>query len=174
MWPAHAKSSTKPLSGWMCEDVQHDLAYSFLSTLPQSFRVDGLLKGTDTSAATTSHLGGVAEIMPRIKQVYLRLSSAIVFALRGLQLYWCTQEDLDEDPRYLTRVNRKITEGRRLCEADIKVALQLIEQIFSIRSCSTNGHSAVCQLVRNMKTKGAPRFELGIERAVSTLHHCII
>ena len=66
-------------------------------------------------------------------------------------------------------INRKITKGRRLCEADIKVALQLIEQIFSIRSCSTNGHNAVFQLVRNMETKGAPRPELGIGRTV----HCI-
>ena len=64
-------------------------------------------------------------------------------------------------------MNRKISEGRRLCQADINVAMQLIEQHFPTRSCSTNGHSAVCQLIRNMKTKGAPRRELGIERAMS-------
>jgi hypothetical protein len=87
--------------------------------------------------------------MPEIKQVYLRLSSAIVFAFRGWQLYSCTQEDLDEDPLYLSHVNRKISEGRRLCQADIDVALQLIEHHFPTRSCSTNCHSAVGSCVKS-------------------------
>ena len=72
MWPANSKATTKPLSGWMCADVQHDLeTYSLLSTLPQSFSGEGI---ANISSA-------VEEIMPEIKHVYLRLSSAIVFAL---------------------------------------------------------------------------------------------
>ena len=73
----------------MCEDVQHDLeTYSLLSTLPQSFSREGI---ANISSA-------VEDIMPEIKQIYMMLSFAIVFALRGWQLYCCTQEDLDEDP----------------------------------------------------------------------------
>jgi hypothetical protein len=168
LFPVSSSSSTKPLSGAMCEDIWNlTETYSLLCVLPGfgDHEVDLL-----TSMRGRNHPDSLQEAASNLKvflQIWLRLSSATLFSLRAWSLFVCTKAMEDAEPGTLDRVNRAIKQCRDNYKADITVAMQLMEIHFPKSCLSSNAHSAVCRAVHEISMMGAILPELGIERLVS-------
>jgi len=170
LFPASSKSSTKPLSGAICEDIWNLIeTYSLLCVLPGFGDHEVDLLTTTRGSNNPSSLQESASNLKAFMHVWLRLSSATLFSLRGWALLVCTDDMEAANPGTLDRVNQAIKEARENYKADITVALQLMEIHFPKSSLSSNAHSAVCRAVHEMAMMGAILPELGIERLVSSL-----
>ena len=113
LFPVFASSSTKPLSGAICEDIWNlTETYSLLCILPGfGDRELDLL----TSMRESSHPDSMLEASSHLKafmQVWLRLSSATLLSLRDWALLVCTKAMEDANPGTLEQINQDIKEAR--------------------------------------------------------------
>ena len=169
-FPSAATSATKPLSGWICEDVWNCVETTGLLTMSAAFGPSerGLLAaglGRNPDNEIVAAVGN----LDACSRIWWRLNSAILFSLRTWSTQTCTQDLEDRFPGTLERVNQLIRESRDNYKADIFIAFTLMEIHFPKSSLSSNGHTAVCRGTHELETLGAHLPELGIERTVLQL-----
>ena len=165
MLPASAKADTKPLSGWICEDVWHHVeTFGLLSVLPFAF-TDGEV-GFALEAGRMENNMQAAVVMPVLRHIWLRLASATIFVLRFGAEVGCTLEESNAQPGLLDTVNAEIREARRCYKADMAVVARLTERHLPKDALSTNLHAGMERLPQEMDECGHPKPELGIERKV--------
>lgn len=163
------------MSGWICEDVwNHIETLGLLDTLMYSFgdHEEALLREErDLSQDTVSFL--------RVWRVmWLRLCSATLHSLRRGTAVSCTQQECDADEGLLHRTNVQIEHEQRLYKYDIEALaamyeIQVRRGMFPKSILSSNLHTAVCRVPREMQRHGATKLELGMERSASILIACL-
>ena len=164
IFPLHAKATTKPCSGWICENMWHHTeTIGLLTVLSRAFGKTEHMAVLGQGRAFNLNLLSRFEAW---RQIWLRLGSATCYALRIWQDVSCTQDEEDANPGTLARINQQIRQELTCYIADIKVAATLMQKYFPASCLSSNLHAAVCRMEKEIEMHGAPRPELGIERTV--------
>ena len=100
-----------------------------------------------------------------------RFISVAMFLLRGADGLRVTEEQAADDPELVRKANIRIERRRDNFDADVNVLCKLMATIIGAKGLTPNLHDLFCVIGWLLRRKGHPKFELGIERLVSTCLH---
>lgn len=168
--PSVVKNSTRPGSGYMCEDYLHYAeTIGNLCFLPafDKAEINVLLK----AKGNRPHRDVCKQLHEGMKHAYLRLCSVIAFLHRGADDLHITAEEASTvaGEERLKKINDLARWRRNLFAADVWVLACLIEDTWGKEACTPNLHALVCLMGRQIEKKGHCQSELCVERSVRHL-----